>query len=377
MDDNDTYYSENGTDYYENYTGAEICDPGYSDKLTIMVFQVPVSIFAFVFGVIGNTLVIATFTKYRCLRMRCMTDVFLFNLAVVDLMLLLSLPMEITEAIFGSWVFGNELCKLNYGFCAINTYGGLLLLACISIDRYLLVVRARTAQALRSSMLCYSKLSAVGVALVSIVLSLPELWFTSVNEVGDSKRCLYVGNNDGKGWVKMWPRMAKITGFCVPCFTMLVCYSTISHVLMQGRGKCFRRQKTLRLIVALILVFLLFQLPYAIVLSIRMFQSNYSCTLWFDIHLAEDITRSLAYIRCCLNPLLYALVGIRFRGDVMKLLRDCGCLCPCLVHVVLKQRCESSMTPSSALPTSTVGPFSDISLPKSLPDMPKIENPAD
>ncbi|KAI5105719.1 chemokine (C-C motif) receptor 10 [Silurus meridionalis] len=300
MDDNDTYYSENGTDYYENYTGAEICDPGYSDKLTIMVFQVPVSIFAFVFGVIGNTLVIATFTKYRCLRMRCMTDVFLFNLAVVDLMLLLSLPMEITEAIFGSWVFGNELCKLNYGFCAINTYGGLLLLACISIDRYLLVVRARTAQALRSSMLCYSKLSAVGVALVSIVLSLPELWFTSVNE-----------------------------------------------------------------------------LPYAIVLSIRMFQSNYSCTLWFDIHLAEDITRSLAYIRCCLNPLLYALVGIRFRGDVMKLLRDCGCLCPCLVHVVLKQRCESSMTPSSALPTSTVGPFSDISLPKSLPDMPKIENPAD
>ncbi|KAG7335556.1 hypothetical protein KOW79_000249 [Hemibagrus wyckioides] len=319
MDENRTSYNasfENFThEYpydYENCTGnyctpIEVCEPDNSQELASMSVQVSVFIVAFLLGVIGNSLVIATFAKYRRLRLRCMTDVFLFYLAISDLLLLLTLPLETTETILGYWVLGNMMCKLNYGLCAINTYGGLLLLACISIDRYMLVVWARAAQALRPSMLCYSKLSAIGVAVTSLVLSLPELLSTSVNH--SSLRCEYVGNEDDKGRVKMWARVAKITGFCVPCVAMLVCYSTIGHVLMQGRGRCFRRQKTLRLIVALIVLFLLFQLPYAIVLSIRMFITSYSCEQWSGIHIAEDITRSLAYVRCCLNPLLYALVG--------------------------------------------------------------------
>lgn len=336
-----------------------------------MAVQVVVFLFAFFLGIIGNSLVIATFTKYRRLRLRCMTDVFLFYLAISDLLLLLTLPLETTETITGSWKFGNALCRLNDGLCAINTCGGLLLLACISIDRYMLVVRARTAQALRPSMLCYSKLSAVAVALTSIVLSLPELLSSSVNQ--ESSRCEYVGTEGDKGRLKMMARVAKIIGICVPCAAMLVCYSTIANVLMQGRGKCFRRQKTLRLIVALILLFLLFQLPYAIVLLIRLFTAGYSCKQWSDIHLAEDVTRSLAYVRCCLNPLLYALVGVRFRNDVMRLLHNSGCICPCLSHVTKKLDYGSSMTPSSPPPTSTLV-FTDVYSPKSFPDTAKIEN---
>ncbi|XP_026782573.1 C-C chemokine receptor type 10 [Pangasianodon hypophthalmus] len=364
----------NCTGNYCDLNVIEICEPDNRQELTIMAVQVTVFLIAFFLGVIGNSLVIATFTKYRRLRLRCMTDVFLFYLAISDLLLLLTLPLETSEIIIGSWKVGNELCKLNHGLCAINTYGGLLLLACISIDRYLLVVRARTAQALRPSMLCYSKLSAIAVAVTSIVLSLPELISTSVHQ--SSLRCEYVGNEGDNGRVKMWARVAKITGFCVPCIAMLVCYSIISYVLMQGRGKCFRRQKTLRLIVALILLFLLFQLPYAMVLSLRLFMSDYSCKLWNDIHLAEDVTRSLAYVRCCLNPLLYALVGVRFRNDVMRLLIDCSCICPYLSLVTSKLDYGSSMTPSSPPPTSTLMPFSDVYSPKILPDTAKIENPA-
>lgn len=340
-----------------------------------MAVQVAVFLIAFVLGAIGNSLVIATFIKYWCLRLRCMTDVFLFYLAISDLLLLLSLPLEISEIIINFWPFGNGLCKLNRVLCAINTYSGLLLLACISIDRYLLVVRARTAQVLRSSMLCYSKLSAIAVAVISIVLSLPELLTISVNQ--DTLRCEYVGGENDMGRVKMWGRVAKVTGFCVPCIAMLVCYSTIGYVLMQGRGKCFRRQKTLRLIVALLLLFLLFQLPYAIVLSIRLFMSKYSCKLWLDIHLAEDVTRSLAYVRCCLNPLLYALVGVRFRRDVMRFIHDCGCMRHCLSNVTPNMDFGRSMTPSSPPPTSTVVGFSNVYSPKILPDTTKFENPAD
>ncbi|XP_060777090.1 C-C chemokine receptor type 10 isoform X2 [Neoarius graeffei] len=355
-----------------------MCEPDNRQELTIMIIQVAIFCIAFILGTIGNSLVIATFIKYRCFRLRCMTDVFLFYLAISDLLLLLSLPLETGETIIGSWSFGNGLCKLNHVLCAINTYSGLLLLACISIDRYLLVVRARAAQVLRSSMLCYSKLSAIAVAVTSIILSLPEVLTTSVNP--NTLRCEYVGKADDKVRFKLWARAAKITGFCVPCIAMLVCYSIIGHVLMQGRGKCFRRQKTLQLIVALILLFLLFQLPYAIVLSIRLFipVSDYSCKMWFDIHLAEDVTRSLAYVRCCLNPLLYALVGVRFRRDVMRFIHYCGCRCHCLANVTPNLDFGSSITPSSPPPTgtSTFMPISDVYSPKILPDTTKFENPA-
>ncbi|TSL82543.1 C-C chemokine receptor type 7 [Bagarius yarrelli] len=350
-------------------TPVIICEPDNSRELSIMIFQVTVFLIAFILGVPGNSLVIATFTKYRRLRLRCMTDVFLFCLAISDLLLLLTLPLETTEAIQGSWPLGNDICRLNYGLCAINTYSGLLLLACISIDRYMLVVWARTAQTLRPSMLCYSKLSAICVAVISFVLSLPELHSTAVHPI--SKRCEYVGIEGDKGRIKLLARMAKIIGFCVPCVTMLVCYSAIGHVLMQGRGKCFRRQKTLRLIVALIVLFLLFQLPYAIVLSIRMFITKYSCQFWEDIHLAEDVTRSLAYVRCCLNPLLYALVGVRFRNDVIRLLRDCGCIQACLSRVIPKLEYESSATLSSPPPTNIPRTY-DVNASKILPDVDRL-----
>ncbi|XP_027016808.1 C-C chemokine receptor type 10 [Tachysurus fulvidraco] len=379
MDENSTSYNaklENVTqeysDYYENCTGnncspIEMCESDNSHELASMAVQVTVYIIAFLLGVIGNSLVIATFAKYRRMRLRCMTDVFLFYLAISDLLLLLTLPLQTTEIILGSWMLGEEMCKINHGLCAINTYSGLLLLACISIDRYMLVVWAKAAQALRPSMLCYSKLSVIAVVVASFLLSLPELLTTSVNP--ESSRCEYRRNDYSNVSIKMWPRVAKITGCFVPFVAMLVCYSAIGHVLMQGRGKCFRRQKTLRLIVALILLFLLFQQPYAIMLSIQIFMTSDTCEVWSGIHLALDITRSLAYVRCCLNPLLYALVGVRFRNDVMRLLRDCGCICACLSHLIPKLEHGSSATPSSPPLTSTV-PY-DLNSPKFLLDSAK------
>ncbi|KAL6489153.1 hypothetical protein MHYP_G00028940 [Metynnis hypsauchen] len=330
------------------------CEGNALQEMYSKVVQVTVFLIVLVLGVIGNVLVIATFARYRCLRLRCMTDVFLLYLALSDLLLLLTLPLQTIETIRGDWLFGDVLCKLNHGMYAINTYGGLLLLACISVDRYLVVVQARAAHRLRPSMLCYSKLSAIAVALISVILSLPELLFSSVYKGtrDDVERC---GMNiwvEDSGWVKKWARVAKITGFCIPCVAMLVCYMAIGNVLVQGGGKCWRRQRTLRLMVALVVLFLLFQLPYTIVLSFRVTTDLHNCDLWGSTHLSEDITRSLAYVRCCLNPVLYALVGVRFRNDVMRLLQDCGCTCACLKHMMPLPGGGSSVTPSSPPPTS-------------------------
>uniref|UniRef100_A0A668AWZ5 Chemokine (C-C motif) receptor 10 n=1 Tax=Myripristis murdjan TaxID=586833 RepID=A0A668AWZ5_9TELE len=310
-----------------------LCDSDEQEQI-IKIFQTCVFCLIFPVGVMGNCLVIATFALYRRLRLRSMTDVFLFHLALADLLLLLTVPLQGVDTHLG-WIFGNPLCRATRTCYSINTYSGLLLLACISVDRYMVVARAQKMLRLRNKILTGGKLAAIGVWLVALSLSFPEIHYSGVDAVG------YCGMQ-GSVKVKMAANFIIIAVFCLSFLVMAICYSLIGHMLREGqvqrRGKGWQRQRTLKLMVVLVLAFLLFQLPYTVVLSRRMVRQE--CD-----PLPQYITCTLAYTRCCLNPILYALVGVRFRNDVLTLISDAGCLC----GLRLGPQTEScvSMSPSS------------------------------
>ena len=325
--------TSNATDL-DDYLSSDWCEAG-EQEFTIKTFQTCVFCIIFLLGVVGNCLVIATFALYGWVRLRSMTDVFLFHLALADLLLILTLPIQAAETHLG-WIFPLSLCKVTRACYAINTYSGLLLLACISVDRYLVVARAQEMLRLRSRILTGGTVAALGVWLVAVLLSLPEILFSGVSGSGSEAYCGM--QNSGK--VKMATNGAIIGIFCLSVLVMVTCYSLIARVLAEGqahrRGKQWHRQRTLKLMVALVLVFVVFQLPYTVVLSRKM--AGQFCGL-----LLEYITCTLAYTRCCLNPILYALVGVRFRNDVLRLVQDSSCPCgPLLVP-----QSVSSISPSS------------------------------
>lgn len=293
------------------------CDSDKSDF--IKMFQACVFCLIFLLGVVGNSLVIATFALYRSLRLRSMTDIFLFHLALADLLLLLTLPLQAVDTNMG-WIFPVLLCKATRASYAINTYSGLLLLACISVDRYMVVVQAQKMLRLRSQILTCGKVAAVGVWLVAVLLSLPEIIFSGVLPHMNTTYCGMIKS----GGTKLATNGAIIAVFCLSFLVMVTCYSLIACVLCEGhanrRRKQWNRQRTLKLMVALVLVFLLFQLPYTVVLLRKM--AGQFCN-----PLLEYVTCTLAYTRCCLNPILYALVGVRFRNDVLRLVRNSSCSC--------------------------------------------------
>lgn len=326
--------SSNTTDWSGFDSG--FCEAG-EEEFTIKTFQTCVFCLIFLLGVVGNCLVIATFALYRRLRLRSMTDVFLFHLALADLLLLFTLPLQAVDTQMG-WIFSVHLCKATRASYAINTYSGLLLLACISVDRYMVVARAQEMLRLRSQILTGAKVAAVGVWLVAVFLSLPEILYTGVSGSGSEAYCGMLTS----GTVKMATNGAIIAVCCLCFFVMVICYSSIARVLWEGnaqrRGKQWHRQRTLKLMVTLVLVFLLFQLPYTVVLSRKM--AGPVCSL-----LSEYITCTLAYTRCCLNPILYALVGVRFRNDVLRLVRDSGCRCG--ARLASQSVSSTSISPSS------------------------------
>ncbi|CAJ1081424.1 C-C chemokine receptor type 10 isoform X1 [Xyrichtys novacula] len=348
IDDEDDDYD------YSNYSQGNLtnasdydlssywCMADAEQEFIIKTFQTCVFCLIFPLGFMGNGLVMATYAHYRRFHHRSMTDIFLFNLAMADLLLLLTLPLQAVYTHLG-WIFPIFLCKAMRACYAINTYSGLLLLACISVDRYMVVAWAQDVLRLRSKILRGGKVAAGGVWIAAGLLSLPEIIYSGVlGSEGD-----YYCGMINSGGVKMATNGTIIAVFCLSFFVMVTCYSLIAHVLWEGhahrRGKQWPRQRTLKLMVALVLVFLVFQLPYTVVLSQKM--SGQFCGL-----LLEYITCTLAYTRCCLNPVLYALVGVRFRKDVMRLLQDTCCRCG--FQLVPQTVSSTSMSPS--LPVLTV-----------------------
>ncbi|XP_014397870.1 PREDICTED: uncharacterized protein LOC106726663 [Myotis brandtii] len=71
-----------------------------------------------------------------------MTDVYLLNMALADILFVLTLPFWAVTHATGQWVFSSALCKLVRGVYAVNFHCGMLLLACISLDRYVAIVQA-------------------------------------------------------------------------------------------------------------------------------------------------------------------------------------------------------------------------------------------
>ncbi|XP_054066258.1 C-X-C chemokine receptor type 2-like isoform X2 [Rissa tridactyla] len=125
----------------------------------------------FILSVVGNGLVVLVVTSSH--TNRSVTDVYLLNLAVADLLFALSLPLWAAYRAH-EWVFGTVMCKAISMLQEANFYSGILLLACISVDRYLAIVYATRAATEKRH---WVKFVCLGIWVFSVLLSLPVLLF--------------------------------------------------------------------------------------------------------------------------------------------------------------------------------------------------------
>lgn len=315
------------TDYEFDSSWTE--EPGMCDRSSVRDFrgqyEPPLFWIIFFIGAVGNLLVVWIYTTVRH-RLKTMTDVYLLNLAVADLLFLCMLPFWATDAVKG-WDFGDSLCKLVSAVYKINFFSSMFLLTCISVDRYIAIVQVTKAQNLKKKRLFYSKLACLVVWLVSTVLALPECIFAQVKTSENIKPfCTLVYWDNAYNRTKILVLSLQICmGFCLPLLIMFFCYSVIIRTLLQA--KSFEKHKALRVIFAVVFVFVLSQLPHNSMLIVEATQAvNITITdcetlTRFDV--AGQIAKSLAFTHACLNPMLYVFVGVRFRQDLFRIMRTC------------------------------------------------------
>lgn len=328
-----------GTEDYDDDYLDLMCDRG-SVRLFRRQVEPPLFLIITLVGGAGNLLVVWMYLNCRK-RLKTMTDVYLLNLAVADLLFLVTLPLWAVEALHG-WRFSLALCKVNSALYKVNLFSCMLLLTCISVDRYVVIVQPTKAQNSRVERRRCSLLVCLAVWLLALLLAIPDLVYAHLAEVDSLQYCRNV-------FPPLLGRSTKILllalqvsmGFFLPFAIMAFCYAVIFVKLLKTRN--FQKHKAMRVILAVVVTFVVSQLPHNGVLVMEAAQANNTtmtdCEEMKRFDKAGQVLKSVAYLHACLNPFLYVFVGVRFRRDLKQLL--------------LRRRPSSKKTPSKSTRSST------------------------
>ncbi|KAM4730600.1 C-X-C chemokine receptor type 4b [Anableps anableps] len=339
MEEEDFIYDmffENGTDNISedfDIKFQEPCDRLLSSKFN-KIFLPTVFGIIFILGIVGNGLVVVVMGYQK--KVKTMTDKYRVHLSVADLLLVLTLPFWAVEAV-KSWQFGGFLCVSVHMIYTVNLYSSVLILAFISLDRYLAVVHATNSQAKRK--LLADRLIYVGVWLPAVVLTVPDMVFARAKDVTSSSyfmedsmesthsriicQRMYPVENSLL-WLVVFRFQHILVGFVLPGLVILICYCIIIFRLSQGAKAQVLKKKALKTTVILIICFFGCWLPYCIGIFLDNLMMLHivspTCELQQVVDTWISITEPLAYFHCCLNPILYAFLGVKFNKTARRTL---------------------------------------------------------
>ncbi|XP_037383693.1 C-C chemokine receptor type 2 [Talpa occidentalis] len=302
------------TTTFEYEDGIEPCRKTNVKQMAATLLP-PLYSLVFIFGFVGNLLVVLTLIN--CKKLKSMTDIYLLNLAISDLLFLLTIPFWAYHAEH-EWVLGNVMCQLFTGLYHIGYFGGIFFIILLTIDRYLAIVHA--VFALKARKVSFGVGTSVITWMLAVIVSLPGTLYTKAQKEDNGISC---GPYFPSGFKAIHTIMRSVLGLVLPLLVMIICYSGILKTLLRCRNEK-KKHKAVRLIFAIMIMYFLFWAPYNIVLLLDTFQepsglSNCQSTSHLDQ--AMQVTETLGMTHCCINPIIYAFIGEKFRSYLSRFFR--------------------------------------------------------
>ncbi|XP_067898817.1 P2Y purinoceptor 1-like [Heterodontus francisci] len=285
-------------------------------------------IIVFVTGFIGNSVALWMFIFH--MKPWSSITVYMFNLALADLFYVFSLPVLIFYYLKESdWIFGEVLCKLQRFIFHVNLYGSILFLTCISVHRYTGVVHPM------KSLGRLKKKTAIIVCVCMWVIVMvgiaPILYFSRIrqdtNKANFSRpnldtnktiTCYDTTSQELLNTYFIYSMLTTFFGFCIPFTTILVCYGFIVKVLISSDMRTPLRDKSVRLVIIVLAFFAVSYLPFHVMKNLNLrarlyYQGPDTCEWNKRVYAIYQVTRGLASLNCCMDPILYLLAGDTLR----------------------------------------------------------------
>lgn len=305
-------------DYSEEYI---ICLPESIPAFASTLFPVLYSLL-FVTGLMGNALVLWILTVF--MKIKTMTDVYLLNLTVSDLLLVFSLPFLVQYSVQSQWIFGNALCKIISSIYFIGFYSNVFFITIMSIDRYFAIVHSLRVQGIRTTAVGF--ITSLVVWAVAILASMTDFLFFQEVDANNQIKCLRHYPDGKNDWKTFSNFEANILGWLIPVVVLIFCY----HSILKNLQKCHTKNKykAIKLVFIVVIVFFLSWTPVNIVLfldSLRNMSIIKDCQISEKLDLAIELTEALSFIHCCLNPVIYAFVGEKFKKHLLDAFIKSAC----------------------------------------------------
>ncbi|XP_030237359.1 P2Y purinoceptor 6-like [Gadus morhua] len=249
------------------------------------------------------------------------TVVYVANLAVADLLYVLTLPILIVSYAMGNvWYFGDIVCKIVRFLFIVNLHCSMTLLACVSVYRFLGVRFPVSGLRLRTKRAAVWTSGSVWVVVTAEVL--PTLAYSHTGLIDNQTVCFEM--TDPRQFNLYFPYgiFLCVVGFFLPFLLTVCCYCSMIRTLCRPSrassplGAANTRNKSLRTLVLVCVFFVLCFVPYHVVRTVYLFVRVYmvdDCHELNVVVIALKIWQPLISLNCCANPLLYFLGSGRYR----------------------------------------------------------------
>uniref|UniRef100_A0A8C5QU80 Type-1 angiotensin II receptor n=2 Tax=Leptobrachium TaxID=161697 RepID=A0A8C5QU80_9ANUR len=275
------------------------------------------TVLLFPIGFLGNIMILVVNIRFR--EKMTIPDLYFINLAAADLILVADSLIEVfnlNEKYYDITI----LCTFMSLFLQINMYSSIFFLTWMSFDRYIALAKVMKSNLFRTKE--HARRSCILIWMASISATLLPFTAVQVQHTDDVHFCF--------ADVKEIQWLEVTLGFIIPFAIIGLCYSLIIRVLVRAhkhRSLRPRRQKALRMIVVVVLVFFICWLPENVFISIGLLQGskdNQSNDKSFrhSHPLMEHIVNLAAFSNSCLNPLIYSFLGETFRDKLRLYIKD-------------------------------------------------------
>uniref|UniRef100_A0A672YP11 Chemokine (C motif) receptor 1b, duplicate 1 n=1 Tax=Sphaeramia orbicularis TaxID=375764 RepID=A0A672YP11_9TELE len=237
-------YTDYYTADYDNYYEDEMCMVTSTTEFGSIFNPVFFSIVV-ILSLFGNILVIVILVKYE--NLKSITNTFIFNLAVSDLLFTAGLPFFAYNHMYG-WTLGEPACKtVNFVFI-VGFYSSGILLILMTIHRYVAVMNPLAD--IVSTKGFHSVLASVIIWAVSVFAASPAITFTGVQ---NNEYCEYRNS-----YWSLWGIYQQNVLFIVSSVVFIFCYSQIMFLTTANR----QRRRTVVVVLCIVAAFFICWGPY-------------------------------------------------------------------------------------------------------------------
>ncbi|XP_077984042.1 cholecystokinin receptor type A-like [Glandiceps talaboti] len=364
---NSTIGDWNSTDYSNaSYDDIPLKYPNVMDgKVLAFLYS-----FVFLLAVVGNAIVLITIIQNR--RMRNVTNLFLFSLALSDLLFVIfCMPSTIVGIFLQRFIFGAGFCRFIVYFQVISVFVSVWTLVAISMERYFAICRPLSSRRWQTKRHAYQTIGLVWFA--AFVLCIPSVVFANLRKAGQN----IFACDEQIDWPNLTSYQVYITWLfvimmVVPLMVMSVAYSLVIKDLWHGMQNehqtpmfiedtnlttnfdkdggfnsesangvdSFKRvlrnrrrrlrssasnaakRRVVGMLIVVVVLFFICWTPFW-VLNIW-FVYDPMTALKSVTAIEAAVIKLVMYMSCCVNPVVYCFMLKKFRQGLMEVCSCCG-----------------------------------------------------